>query len=71
MVSVGQHLTRNDIAEIHEAIAANMNPAKSMEDQTHQARHLYAAKIIRENDYVQGGLGNKPFTHANRRAQGL
>jgi hypothetical protein len=61
------NITRQDIAEIHEAIAKRLDPAKSEADQRHQAWHNYSATIIRENAN-SGPRGERSFTHANRRA---
>ena len=66
-------ITREDIAEIHEAIAKR-RAAQTEAEQRDQQWHLYAAKVIRENDKLpfqsvkpgreSPGVGERPFTHA-------
>lgn len=60
-------ITREDIAEIHEAIATR-RAAQTEKEQKDQAWHAYAAKVIRENDLTFIGSSGfrphpRPFTH--------
>jgi len=62
-----QTITRNDIAEIHEAIARR-RPAQTEKEQKDQQWHHYAAAVIRENDHTFSRQGYtsypRPFTHS-------
>ena len=61
-------ITREEIAEIHEAIATR-RPAQTEAEQKDQHWHAYAAKILRENHAdspfaFHPSVGERPFTHA-------